>query len=83
MSTLTEERPDTQTSHDGGDNTDEPIFAHYALKMLITDAYVFGTEIIALCGETFIPSRDPESLPVCPKCQSLIDEMYGDDDAPQ
>jgi hypothetical protein len=76
MSTLLDE-PETQTSHNGGDD-DEPLVAHYAMKVLITDAYVFGTPLTALCGETFVPSRDPENLPVCPKCQAMIDEMYGD-----
>jgi hypothetical protein len=74
MSTLTEERPDTQTSHNGGGG-DDPIFAHYAMKVLITDAYIFGTPLTALCGQTFVPSRDPERLPVCPKCQEIIDGL--------
>jgi len=75
MSTLTEERPDTQTSHEGGGNSDEPEFANNARKERITDAYIFGEELIAICGHRFIPSRDPERLPVCPKCKEIIDSL--------
>jgi hypothetical protein len=75
MSTLLDERPDTKPSH-GGKDPDEPEVAHYALKAQITDAYIFGTEIEALCGEKFIPTRDPERYPVCEACVALLDQMF-------
>lgn len=75
MSTLLDERPDTETSHDGGGNSDEPEFAHYARKEKIADAYVFGQEIIAICGHVFVPTRDPERLPLCPKCKEIADSL--------
>lgn len=54
------------------DDSDNEIFSHYAEKDQITEAYVNGTPIIALCGKIWIPSRDPEKFPLCPKC----DELY-------
>jgi len=81
MSTLLDERPETKT--DDGSGSDDPKVAHYARKEEITEAYVMGTEILALCGLIFIPTRDPERLPVCPRCQEIIDKMPwgGDPDA--
>ena len=32
-----------------------------------------GAPIEALCGATFVPSRDPKGLPVCPKCKEQYD----------
>lgn len=75
MSTETIERPDTKTDHGGTGNTDEPEFAHYARKESIADAYVFGQEVIALCGHTFVPTRDPEKFPLCPKCKEIADSL--------
>jgi len=41
----------------------------------MADAYVFGTELTALCGYRWIPSRDPEKLPVCPECQEIYETL--------
>jgi len=76
MSTLLEDRPETLTDH-GGTGNDEPKVAHYAKKAEITEAYVYGSELDALCGVKFIPSRDPEGLPVCPECQAIVDAIWG------
>jgi len=78
MSTLLDERPETKT--DDGSGSDDPKVAHWARKDQITEAYVMGNEILALCGEVFIPSRDPEGLPVCGKCKEILDGMFGDGD---
>ena len=53
------------------DNSEE-IFAHYAEKDKITEAYVNGTPVIALCGKIWIPSRDPEKFPLCPRCDETL-----------
>lgn len=78
MSTLIDERPETKT--DDGSGTDEPKIAHWARKDKITEGYVEGKEVLALCGESFIPSRDPEGLEVCQPCESILNSMYGDGD---
>jgi Protein of unknown function (DUF3039) len=62
--------------------TGEPTVAHIvktdpgesaAAKVL--EARIMGTPIEALCGHTWVPSRDPRQLPVCEKCKSIY-EMY-------
>ena len=27
--------------------------------------------MVALCGKTWVPSRDPERFPVCPECKEI------------
>lgn len=56
---------------DGGDPDD---YAHIVAKDKLADAIIFGTPITALCGFTWVPSRDPEGLPVCRECKRLYDE---------
>ena len=62
--------------------TDEPSMAHIvktepgedaAAKVL--EARIEGTPLEALCGHTWVPSRDPKQLPVCQKCKDIY-EMY-------
>jgi hypothetical protein len=36
-----------------------------------------GTEITALCGYKWVPSRDPAGLPVCPDCKAMALQMSG------
>lgn len=79
MSTQLDDRPDTKTSHGDSDNEPDKI-AHWARKDKITEGYVEGKEVIALCGEIFVPSRDPEGLEVCEPCQSILNGMWGDGD---
>ena len=59
-STLIEERTDHRT-----DDGDHERFSHYAPRDKITEAMVFGTPITALCGKTWVPSRDPKRYPIC------------------
>ena len=39
------------------------------------EARIEGTPLEALCGHTWVPSRDPKQLPVCQKCKDIY-EMY-------
>ncbi len=41
--------------------------------------YVLGEEITALCGERFIPTRDPYQYPVCEACRAALTMMNGGD----
>lgn len=34
----------------------------------VTRAYVTGETVTALCGFRWVPTSDPEGLPVCQKC---------------
>lgn len=62
--------------------TGEPAAAHIvktdpgesaAAKVL--EARIYGTPVEALCGHTWVPSRDPKQLPLCEACKSIY-EMY-------
>ena len=65
------ERLDVETQ--GGE---EEKFAHYAEAASVTEGYVRGTPVIALCGKIFVPSRNPERLRVCPICKEVMDSVF-------
>jgi hypothetical protein len=60
-------RPETKT---GSGGTDDRV-AHIVHKDEQMRGYVAGEPIKALCGKVWVPSRDPEGLPICQAC---IDE---------
>ena len=49
--------------------------SHYAPKNKIMEAMVNGTPVVALCGKVWIPTRDPERFPVCPRCKEIFETM--------
>jgi len=55
--------------------TDEPKIAHIVRKDDYMRGYVLGEEIEALCGERFIPTRDPERYPTCGGCKAAIQNI--------
>jgi hypothetical protein len=48
---------------------DHDRFSHYCRKDDVARAYVTGEAITALCGKKWVPTRDPESYPICPTCK--------------
>ncbi|HSI94187.1 MAG TPA: DUF3039 domain-containing protein [Jiangellaceae bacterium] len=36
--------------------------------------------MIALCGKVWVPSRDPEKYPVCPRCKEIWRQMRPGDE---
>lgn len=46
--------------------------AHIARKGVVTEGYVTGRAVKALCGLVLVPSRSPDGLPVCPECESAL-----------
>ncbi len=42
---------------------------------LVTTAYIEGTPVEALCGQVFVPSRDPKALPPCERCMEILSEI--------
>lgn len=38
----------------------------------VADAIIFGYELTALCGYKFVPTRDPDPLPVCEPCRLAL-----------
>ena len=60
---------DHRTTEDG----DHEKFAHVVVPAsAVTEAYVTGTPVTALCGKTCVPSRDPLGRPVCERCQEIL-----------
>lgn len=51
-------------------------FAHIADAAKVTEAYVLGLPIEALCGKVFIPSKNPENLEVCPTCKEIANALF-------
>lgn len=41
----------------------------------VTEAYILGTPVEALCGHVFVPTRDPKPLPVCPACKEILESL--------
>ncbi len=39
----------------------------------VTEAYILGNPVEALCGHVFVPSKDPKSLPLCDTCKDIAD----------
>lgn len=60
------------------DSDESNHFAHYAEKAQVTEGYIMGTPVIALCGKVFIPFRNPEKLRVCPVCKEILDALFLD-----
>lgn len=55
---------------------DNEQFAHYAEASEVTEGYIMGTPVIALCNKIFVPSRDPLKLKVCPACKQIAEALY-------
>lgn len=55
------------------DEDDE--YSHYAKREDIMMAMVEGTPITALCGKTWIPSKNPEGRPLCGTCKRLMEHL--------
>lgn len=48
-------------------------------RAVVIRARIYGLEVRALCGHTWVPERDPEKYPLCQKCQEIHNEIYGAD----
>ncbi len=60
------------TSPKSTDEDDEGRLAHIGKAAEVIRAYVTGEAITALCGKRFVPTRDPERYPVCPRCSQVL-----------
>jgi hypothetical protein len=73
MRTKTDVREETQVREqpklaDG----DSERFAHIVRgRDKVTEAYVLGKPVVALCGKRWVPTRDPKRYPVCPTCKEI------------
>jgi hypothetical protein len=73
---------DQRTDLDEDTRTGEPKAAHIVKTepgesaiAKVTEARVFGFPVEALCGERFVPQRDPKKLPMCGVCKEIY-ELY-------
>lgn len=70
MSTILDERELTK------DVDDPDVTAHIVYpKDKVTEAYVLGFPVEALCGHLFVPSKDPKNKPVCQACLDIWKQM--------
>ena len=67
--------------------TDEPVVAHIVKTLpgenaaaKVLEARINGTTLEALCGNIWVPSRDPQQLPLCDKCKDIYEtyRMFND-----
>jgi hypothetical protein len=69
MSTAVQSRPRPDDT-----DTEAPRVAHIVEgKDKVTRAYVTGEPVIALCGKKWVPSRNPDGLPVCKACVAELE----------
>ena len=73
MATNLEEKLETRLTDSG-----EPRYAHYAESVSVTEGYVLGRAVVAICGAMFVPSRDPKKFPICPACKEIAEALYLD-----
>lgn len=66
--TIVEQRPEVRPLTEEG----EPRVAHIVRKKGLTEAFIEGTALEALCGAVFVPTRNPEQYPVCPACADIL-----------
>lgn len=74
---MTLQSSDTSTEYIE-DVEDASRYAHYADAASVTEGYILGKVIVAICGRVFIPTRDPLKLPICPICQELSEALFLD-----
>lgn len=68
-----DERTDISPITTDGDGESEK-FAHVVVPAsAVTEAYITGTAVTALCGKTWVPTRDPGRYQMCPTCKEILD----------
>ena len=55
-----------------------PEFAHYAEAASVTEGYIMGRPVMAICGKLFVPSRDPNKFPICSICKNIAEALLLD-----
>lgn len=56
------------------DELDRERFAHIVVPASrVAEAYVTGAAVTALCGKTWVPTKDPERFQVCPTCKEILE----------
>ena len=42
-------------------------------QAMVLEARINGTPLEALCGFVWVPTKNPENFPVCPKCKAIYE----------
>lgn len=71
---------DTDSRLDLDVSTTEPTHAHIVdrgddprtANAIVLEARIYGTPVTALCGVSWVPSRDPMKLPLCKECERMF-----------
>jgi hypothetical protein len=50
-----------------------PYFGKMTPASYVTLAIIEGFPVTALCGHTWVPHRNPKSLPVCQECKDIYE----------
>ncbi len=58
---------------------DHERYSHYVRKEKIVESAVMGSPVVALCGKTWVPGRDPDKFPVCPTCKEIYQGLRPED----
>lgn len=55
------------------DEGEHDLFSHYVIGggEAVMRAAITGEPVTALCGKTWVPSRDPKRYPICPTCEEI------------
>ena len=78
---------DTTTRQEIDPTTGEPRCSHIVAGTdrhtgieLVMLARVEGVPVTALCGYTWVPSRDPKAYPLCSRCRDIREAVRPDQD---
>ncbi|MDO4612687.1 MAG: DUF3039 domain-containing protein [Actinomycetaceae bacterium] len=66
------ERPEVRPQKSDGDSER---YAHYVSDARLKKARGTGQPVVALCGKVWVPLRNPQGYPVCPKCKAIRESM--------
>ncbi|MDA8196543.1 MAG: DUF3039 domain-containing protein [Actinomycetota bacterium] len=59
---------------DLSDGEDRDRMSHIVVPAsAVTEALIMGTPCTALCGKTWVPTRDPKKYPLCPTCKEIAE----------
>lgn len=74
MSALEDIRIHTTTDTTPTEPGDHDLFAHYITKTDMERAIFDGIPATALCGKTWLPTKDAKRYPVCVECEDLWEQ---------
>lgn len=72
MSEVTTEKVVTPLDLNQGDHER---LKHYVSVKELESALFNGTPCTALCGKKWIPHKDPNKFPMCPRCKELYEQL--------